>query len=287
MAVRIACFNPSYFYCIKILMQKIIVLLILLLISAGVIYAQPHPADTATVFVCPPCGSDCDNLVFAKAGTCPHCGMELVHKSKAEAHAVKDQPMNICFYLQQGVEVLDFAGPMEVFSYAGFHVFTVSKTKKPIVSQGILKIIPDYSINDAPPSDIIAFFGGNAGIASADDSVISWINARRPTTKYYFSVCTGAFILGKTGMLDKLTITTFHASIAGLQKAIPSAKVLPGVRFVDNGNIITTAGISAGIDGALHLVAKLKGEKAAAEVARQIEYDKWNSNDGLIINGKK
>jgi putative intracellular protease/amidase len=73
--------------------------------------------------------------------------------------------LKICFYLQDGVEVLDFAGPMEVFSYAGFEVFTVSKTKDPIISQGILKIIPDYGINNAPPADILAFFGGNSNKA--------------------------------------------------------------------------------------------------------------------------
>ena len=69
--------------------------------------------------------------------------------------------MKIAFYLQSGVEILDFAGPLEVFSYAGFEIFTVSKTTEPILSQGVLKIIPDYSIDNAPKADILAFFGGN------------------------------------------------------------------------------------------------------------------------------
>jgi transcriptional regulator GlxA family with amidase domain len=191
----------------------------------------------------------------------------------------------VAFYLQDGVEVLDFAGPMEVFSYAQFEVFTVSKTKDPITSQRILKILPDYSINDAPKADIIAFFGGNAGNAYKDTQVIDWLK-KQPVPDFYFSVCTGAFILGKADLLNNLTVTTFHASIENLQKAVPSAKVLSNVRFVDNGKVITTAGISAGIDGALHLVSKIKGEEAAKEVARYMEYDKWVPGKGLIVEKK-
>lgn len=192
--------------------------------------------------------------------------------------------MTICFYLQDGVEVLDFAGPMEVFAYAGFHVFTVSKTKAPIVTQGILKVTPDYSIDDAPPADIMAFFGGNAGPPSMDSSIMAWVKGRRSSTSYFFSVCTGAFIIGRAGLLDNLTATTFHASIESLRKALPGTKVLSDVRFVDNGKVITTAGISAGIDGALHLVAKLKGEEMAKEVAAYMEYDKWVPGQGLVIS---
>lgn len=192
----------------------------------------------------------------------------------------------VAFYLQNGVEVLDFAGPMEVFSYAQFDVFTVSKTKDPILSQGILKIIPDYSIEDAPKADIIAFFGGNSGNASNDPKVIEWLKSQQ-TPDYYFSVCTGAFILGKAGFLKNLTVTTFHESIEALKKAVPSATVLSDVRFVDNGKVITTAGISAGIDGALHLVSKIRGEATAKEVAHYMEYDKWVPQQGLIIDKSK
>jgi transcriptional regulator GlxA family with amidase domain len=238
-------------------------------------------------FFCPPCGSDCDDLKFEKEGKCPHCKMALVKQSLAERRVKKDEKkLVIGFYLQNGVEILDFAGPMEVFSYAGFEVFTISKTKDPIVSQGILKIIPDFSIDDAPPSDILAFFGGNAGVASNDKAVIDWVNARKPTTDYHFSVCTGAFIIAKAGLLDNMTATTFHLSIEDLQKSNPNTKVLSNVRFVDNGKIITTAGISAGIDGALHLVAKLKGEQAAKDVAAYMEYDNWVPNKGLIVGEK-
>ncbi|GGA99796.1 DJ-1/PfpI family protein [Puia dinghuensis] len=191
----------------------------------------------------------------------------------------------VCFYLQDGVEVLDFAGPMEVFSNAGFKVFTVSRKKDPITAQGILKIVPDYSIDDAPPADILAFFGGNAGAAAKDDAVIAWIKQRRPATQYFFSVCTGAFIMGKAGLLDSLSATTYHSYIGALQEALPKTRVLANVRYIDNGHVITTAGISAGIDGALHLVAKLKGEAAAKEVAAAMEYESWAPDKGLVLAG--
>lgn len=209
--------------------------------------------------------------------------MELVKMTEAERKAEMGwKPLTVAFYLQNGVEVLDFAGPMEVFAYAGFKVFTVSRTKDPIVSQGILKIIPDYSIDDAPKSDIIAFFGGNGSSAFTDD-VVKWLVSRQNSAQYLFSVCTGAYALGKSGALDNQTVTTFHLSIDNLRKQFPKAKVLDNVRFVDNGKVITTAGISAGIDGALHMVSKIRGENVAIETAKYMEYDKWKPGEGLIV----
>ena len=243
---------------------------------------QDGSGSKSEAYYCPPCNNHCDQLTFGKPGTCQHCGMVLIKQtSEQRKKSMTEKKLTICFYLQDGVEVLDFAGPMEVFSYSGFHVFTVSKTKKPILSQGILKVIPDYDINDAPEADILAFFGGNSNTASSDEQVIAWVKNQKPD--YYFSVCTGAFILGKAGVLDNLTATTFHSSIDALRKEFPKTKILSDVRFVDNGNVITTAGISAGIDGALHLVSKLKGEEIAKNTAYYMEYDKWVPNEGLVV----
>ena len=173
---------------------------------------------------------------------------------------------------------------MEVFAYAGYNVFTVSKTKAPIKTQGILTFIPDYSIEDAPEADIMAFFGGNSNAASGDKKVIKWVKSRIDQTDYFFSVCTGAFVLGEAGLLDGRTVTTFYDAIDGLTKSFPKANVRSDVRFVDNGNVITTAGVSAGIDGALHLVAKLDGLQAARDAAYYMEYDKWQPGEGLILD---
>jgi putative intracellular protease/amidase len=237
--------------------------------------------DEKLVYVCPPCNSECDALQFEKPGVCDHCSMELVKKEELDQHT-ENRNKRIAFYLQDGVEVLDFAGPMEVFSYAGFDVFTISKTKDPIMSQGILNIIPDYSIADAPQADILAFFGGNSSRASKDVEVIDWVK-KQEDIEYYFSVCTGAFILAEAGLLENKTATTFHSALDDLQNNYPTTNVLKDARYVDNGTIITTAGISAGIDGALHLVAKIQGFNNARKVAYNIEYDKWTPGEGLLL----
>jgi transcriptional regulator GlxA family with amidase domain len=192
----------------------------------------------------------------------------------------------ICFYLQDGVEALDFAGPLEAFAVAGFPIFTVSKTTEPIKSQGVVSIIPEFSIANAPKADIIVVVGGNSWNAYNDPDVVAWVKSRAKEVEYFLSVCSGAFILGKAGLLDGLTVTTFHTRIEELRLACPETTVLSTVRFVDNGHIITTAGVSAGIDGALHLIGRLKGDKVVREVVAYMEYDKWNPNDGLIMPKK-
>jgi transcriptional regulator GlxA family with amidase domain len=191
--------------------------------------------------------------------------------------------MRIGFYLQQGVEILDFAGPMEVFAMAGFEVITISKTTDPIVSQGILKIIPDYSIDYSPNLDMLVFFGGNSSNAYQDSEVISWVRSQRDVP-IHFSVCSGAFILAEAGILDSKSATTFHSRLDQLEVNYPYVKVERNVRFVDNGTVVTSAGVSAGIDAALHLVTVLKGFELAKKVANYMEYDKWNPEEGLILN---
>jgi len=196
---------------------------------------------------------------------------------------VRTRDYTVCFYLHEGVEVLDFAGPMEAFAVAGFKIFTVSKNN-PVTSQGVLKIIPDYDLTNAPEADIIIVFGGNAWNAYNDTDVIAWIKSRERQTEFFLSVCSGAFILAKAGLLDGLTITTYHKRVIEFRKAFPGINVLSNVRFVDNGRVITTAGVSAGIDGALHLIARLKGEQAAQDAVAYMEYDRWVPNRGLVLS---
>jgi transcriptional regulator GlxA family with amidase domain/DNA-directed RNA polymerase subunit RPC12/RpoP len=275
--------------------MKLLLVLSVLISCICIVWGQRAPAIAVTgrapatdsmAYFCDICGNACDTVAYQQPGVCPHCGMNLVYQSRAARKKLlgnQQQSPSVCFYLQDGIEVLDFAGPMEVFTDAGFHVFTVSKKKEPIKAQGVLTIMPDYSIEDAPPADILAFFGGNTGPSSNDAELISWIKSRKASTQYFFSVCTGAFIMGRAGILDGLTATTFHSSIEDLRKALPSTKVLSGVRFVDNGTVITTAGISAGIDGALHLVTKLQGEELARQTVAYMEYDKWVPGQGLVV----
>lgn len=217
------------------------------------------------------------NRNFIGVAPLSNADFSLVVKTDTPGKEVK----TMAFYLQDGVEVLDFAGPMEVFAYAGYKIFTVSKTKDPIISQGILKILPDYDLSDAPDADVLVFFGGNSGDAFADKELINWVKNRK-NVKYHFSVCTGAFMLAGSGILDGLKATTFHNSLDDLQQGFPKIDVLREVRFVDNGKVITTAGISAGIDGALHMVAKLQGFAQAKRVAYIMEYDNWVPGNGIL-----
>lgn len=245
---------------------------------------QTQEAANSAAYFCSPCNSSCDKRMFEQEGSCPHCGMKLVKQNPEErASSLRQDKIRVGFYLQDGIEVLDFAGPMEVFAYAGFEVFTISKTKNPIISQGVLTIIPEYSIEDAPEADILAFFGGNSSRAFEDEALVSWVKSREAKTDFFFSVCTGAFLLGRAGILDGLTVTTFHSSIESLRQLVPEATVLEDVRYVDNGRVVTTAGISAGIDGALHLVSRLKGKDVARKTAEYMEYDKWVPEEGLIL----
>ncbi|WP_298311779.1 DJ-1/PfpI family protein [uncultured Aquimarina sp.] len=234
-------------------------------------------------YVCPPCNSSCDTIIFDKPGTCTHCAMPLITEKELKKKYPKNKKRKIAFYLQPGIEILDFAGPMEVFAYADFEIFTVSKTKESIISQGILTILPDYSIQDAPEADILAFFGGNAAQSFKDPEIIKWIQSQ-PNIEYHFSVCTGVFALANAGTLNGMTATTFHNALDGLEKNYPEITVVKDARFVDNGKVITTAGISAGIDGALHLVAKLQGFNEARKIAYHMEYDKWTPGEGINLS---
>jgi transcriptional regulator GlxA family with amidase domain len=198
--------------------------------------------------------------------------------------AQQTKKRNVAIFIHNGVEVLDFAGPSEVFAATqGFNVYTVSLTKEPIISQGFIRVVPTYSLTDCPRPDILVLPGGQTGPFLTNEPLISWIKRCAETAEVILSVCTGAGLLGRAGLLDGLQATTFHNYIEPLQKATPKAKILRHTRFVDNGQIITTAGVSAGIDGALHVVAKLKGLTIATQTAAYMEYDKWKPNEGLVV----
>ena len=255
------------------------------------VFAQKASRKEETVaYYCEPCGSDCDLERHDGPGICKHCGMALAKRSVALMDSIrisqnKAKKRNVAIFIHNGVEVLDFAGPSEVFaSTNGFNVYTVSLTKEPITSQGFIKIIPNYSLADCPKPDILVLPGGQTGPFLENKPLIDWIKSCSLDAEIMLSVCTGAGLLAKAGLLDGKQATTFHNYIESLQKATPNAKILRDTRFVDNGQIITTAGVSAGIDGALHVVAKLKGLEVAQQTARYMEYDKWKPNDGLIVD---
>ncbi len=207
----------------------------------------------------------------------------------------KTEKLKVALFLYNGVEILDLSGPAEVFAVSGFknaqgdyqqafEVFTVAAAKDPITSQGFLKLIPDYTIETAPKADILVLPGGATGKSRKNTEVIRWIKESAGEGTLLMSVCTGAFLLGDAGLLDNKSATTWYGALDRLESSYPKAQVLRGIRFVDDGMIMTTAGVSAGIDGALHLVSRLISKEAAQKTAEYMEYDKWVPEDGKVIN---
>jgi putative intracellular protease/amidase len=188
---------------------------------------------------------------------------------------------NVAIVVYDQAEPLDWSGPFEVYNDAAsfgsangqpaFNVYIVSKTTDPVDAQG-LKVVPQYSIENAPKPDIVLFPGGPAAKVYDDPAFFAWAEKVSKEAEIAQSVCTGAFVLGKAGLLDGLEVTTHYGSIDRLGQMYPKAAVKRGRRFVDNGHVVTTAGISAGIDGSLHVVARLLGRRVADEVARYMEY---------------
>ncbi|PEJ08269.1 DJ-1/PfpI family protein [Bacillus wiedmannii] len=188
---------------------------------------------------------------------------------------------SVGIFLFNEVEVLDFAGPFEVFSVTEadeektFTVYTVSQNGEMITARNGLKVKPDYSIEDLPPIDILIIPGGK-GVRENEvqnDIIINWVRQQMKEVKLMTSVCTGALLLAKAGLLEGLKATTHWASIQTFKGDFPNVEVMENVKFVDEGHIITSAGISAGINMSFHIVKNLLGVEIAEETAKSMEYD--------------
>jgi putative intracellular protease/amidase len=172
------------------------------------------------------------------------------------------------------VQDIDFTAPIEVLHQQGANIFTVAVRKDPITTVAGLHITPDYDLDHAPAADLILIPGGGVGDTAKNERVAAWLNGRATKARYVMSVCNGAFILASAGLLDGLRATTTASHIDELAERFPKVRVVRE-RYIDNGNIITTAGLSAGIDGALHIIDREFGRLRAEQVARNIEY-RWD-----------
>ncbi len=182
------------------------------------------------------------------------------------------------------VEVLDFCGPFEVFGVAGartlpeppFQVYTVAERPGPVLARNGLSVNPAYTLADCPPPDLLLVPGGRGTRALMHNrAVTGWVAAQAARVELLLSVCTGALVLAQAGLLDGLAATTHFSALEELRAAAPRTTICPDARYVDNGRIILSAGVSAGIDMALYVVSRLLGPDAAAETARYIQYDYW------------
>jgi putative intracellular protease/amidase len=238
----------------------------------------PAPASPSTPaaghWVCPPCGTPCDTLVFNAPGTCPTCGMALVDQATLAVAAAAAAPrIKVAILVFNAVEIIDSMGPYEVFGAAGWDVYTVAATKDPVTTAMGAQLVPKHTFADAPQPDVLVVPGGGVRAASGDPATLKWVTQVTANARHTMSVCNGAFILAHAGLLDGLTATTTSGNIDRLRTEFPKINVVEDQRYVDNGKIITTAGLSAGIDGALHVVERVMGKGTAQQVALGEEYD--------------
>jgi len=203
-------------------------------------------------------------------------------------------PINVAFVISEGANVMDIAGPWEVFSDAmltskgkpwhesdgddmmmPFNTYTVSDSLKPVNAANGLVIVPNYSFETAPKPQVIVIpaQGGRSAAQKA------WLLSNSATADVTMSVCTGASMLAKYGLLDGLTATTHHMYAANMQKQYPAVHFVSGTRFVENGKVATAGGLTSGIDLALHVVERYYGRGVAQVTADFMEYggELWKS----------
>ena len=187
---------------------------------------------------------------------------------------------NVAILIFPDVEVLDFAGPFEVFAvtdelrgYDTFHTFTVAPAPGVLRARNGLQVVPDFTLENCPAPDVLVIPGGFGTRALLQQpALLEWLRIRARDAGLVMSVCSGALVLAKLGLLDGLRVTTHHELLGLLAKLAPAATIDPTRRFHDNGRILTAAGISAGIDCSLHVVGRLLGEAAVAKTANYMEY---------------
>lgn len=180
-------------------------------------------------------------------------------------------------------ELLDFAGPYEAFVAAAdehgerlFNVFTVAEHPDELRARAGLRVTPDYTFATAPEIDILVVPGGYGTRREIENpSAIAWIRAVAGQTDITTSVCTGSFLLAQAGLLDGKRATTHWGSIQRMRDAFPHVTVVENARWVDAGSVVSSAGVSAGIDMSLHVIERLHGAETAARAARFMEYDYW------------
>ena len=190
------------------------------------------------------------------------------------------------------VEVLDFAGPFEVFSVSGrrhqldlFRVVTVSERGQPIAARNGLLVMPTHSFANCPALDLVLVPGGFGTRREMKNAVVlEWVRAAAKRAEAVLSVCTGSLVLGSAGLLDGLHATTHFLAFDELRAVAPRATIHEGARYVDNGQVVCSAGVSAGIDMSLHVIRRLHGDDLAREAARYMEYEgRWDSNERVVL----
>jgi putative intracellular protease/amidase/YHS domain-containing protein len=181
----------------------------------------------------------------------------------------------VAFVISDGAVVIDFSGPWEVFQDTHsphgdpfFHLYTVAETTRPITASAGLKIVPDFTFQNAPPPKVIVIPAQNGESAA----MLNWIRTSAKTADLTMSVCTGAYVLAKTGLLAGKAATTHHGAFTDFAMEFPDIQLKRGARFVEDGNLASSGGLSSGIDLALRVVERYYGREQAERTADMMEY---------------
>jgi transcriptional regulator GlxA family with amidase domain len=205
-------------------------------------------------------------------------GQLVASAAPAEANSLKPPTKGdipVAFVISEGAVVIDFCGPWEVFRdvmVSGgdhpFRLYTISDKTDPIHAGGGMKIVPDFTFANAPAPKVVVIPAQNEPSAA----MLKWIRESSKNTDVTMSVCTGAFILAKTGLLSGKSATTFHSAFNSFAMEFPDIQLKRGARFVENGNLATSGGLSSGIDLALRVVERYYGRQVAQKTAYNMEY---------------
>ena len=182
----------------------------------------------------------------------------------------------VAFLISEGAQVIDFTGPWEVFQDVmvpgrtdrPFRLYTVSESTSPIQTSGGMKIVPDYTFENAPAPKVIVI----PAQSKPSEATLEWIRKSTKTTDVTMSVCTGAFVLARTGLLSGKAATTYHGAFVRFANEFPDIDLKRGARFVEDGNLATAGGLSSGIDLALRVVERYFGREVAQKTAYDLEY---------------
>jgi len=213
-------------------------------------------------------------IAWLLAALLPTCAT--LHAEPPEANK-----MRVAILMFDGVQVIDFAGPYEVFGQAGFAVHTVSRDGKAVTTAMNLRVNVDHAFDTAPVADVVVVPGGGVDAVSKDAATLAWLTKSAGAARQVLSICTGSDILAATGLLDGQPATTFHKHFDHMQATFPKVRVVRDRRWVETGKLVTSAGLASGIDAALHVVANLRDVKAARSVAMHLEYD-WSPESGFV-----
>jgi len=196
---------------------------------------------------------------------------------------------NIGIFVYNEAEVLDFSGPFEVFSTAArvyarqnqgkrlFKPVLIAQDDQPVTARSGFRLLPNATFSDHPKLELLVLPGGNHERVMGNPVVMEWIQSQSRQVKVTASVCTGVFLLAQAGVIKTQRVTTHWEDIAALQRLFPSLEVVEAARWVDSGSVLTSAGVSAGIDMCLYLVSRMGNEALAADTARQMDYH-WQKN---------